>query len=282
MTLYVNEHVQQYDYSYFTRVNGCTWTSGANGVRATTGGRKAPSPDYLHSLLPRYQETSPTTPGWSIPDLRAALSKYGMSLVDRSGKGWYDLLGQLDGGHYCVVQGDSDQFGNATCSGAFDGDHAVGIHPRRRISNGYAQRWIDDPICPDGRWEYEFVLRRYASKLNPGIQYGAFFGRVPTVAVAPAPTPEGGDDVAVRYVPAFTPTSRMELDEGQRLYESPGGKSVTRMSKAGAPPHLGLTHSPSGKAWRAVVVATRWNYPDGKAHRTVLYVPSSAGEVVKA
>ena len=88
--------------------------------------------------------------------------------------------------------------------------------------------------------------------------------------------------MAIRYSPTITePTSRMELAKGQRLYESPGGKAVTAMSKAGAPPHLGLTSSPAGKPWRAVQIGTGWSYAEGR-HKTVLYVPASAGKVVNA
>lgn len=285
MTYYVQDHVSQYDpsCSAFTRRNGCTWTAGCNGIGATSGGRYHPSPDYLHSLLPNAAETNPYTPGWSIPDLVRACSRYGITIVDRSGKGWADVIDQLEAGHYVVVQGDSDQFGNATCSGEFDGDHCIGISPNRRLYNGRRQWLIDDGICPDGRWEYEDVLKRYAQKLNFGIQYGAFLGRVPTTAAPSQPTTATGGDVAIRYSPTIAaPSSRIALKKGQRLYAAPGGKSVTAMASDGRPPQLGLTKSPAGVAWRAVQVGTKWSYSDGKAHKTVLYVPATAGKVVPA
>lgn len=281
-TYYIQPHVSQYDYSAFTKRNGCTWTAGSNGIGATSGGRYRPSPDYLHSLLPNSQETNPFTPGWSIPDLVKACSRYGITLTDRSGKGWADVIAQLEGGHYVVIQGDSDQFGNATCSGEFDGNHCIGGNPNHRLHNGARQWWIDDGICPDGRWEYESVLKRYAQKLNYGIQYGAFLGRVPTTAAPSQPSTATGGDVAIRYSPTTNPTTRMNLKAGQRLYASPGGKAVTSMASAGSPPHLGVTKSPAGVAWRAVQVGTKWSYPDGKPHKTVLYVPATAGKVVPA
>lgn len=181
MTLYVPTHVEQGDYSFITRVYGCTWTSLANGIRATTGGFREPSPDYLHSLVPRSAETDPNTPGWSLPDARLAASKYGMALQDRSGQGISALWAALNEHHYCLVQGDSDQFGNDTCSGAFDGDHCIGVHPNRMVSGGVAYRWINDPICPKGRWARESTIRAYAQDLNAGVRFAAFLGRVPEV-----------------------------------------------------------------------------------------------------
>lgn len=182
--LYVQPHRSQYDAgsSERTRHSGCTWTSLANGIAATTGGGRKPSPDAVLALLPRSQETSPATPGWSLPDAVKAASKYGMALVNRTGAGFNAVIADLLEGHYVLVQGDSDRFGNATCSGAFDGDHCIGVHPKHRMVDGLREWWIDDPICPTGRWEKEAVLRRYAEKLDPRVRFARFFGRVPTAA----------------------------------------------------------------------------------------------------
>lgn len=280
MTFYVQPHISQYDYSAYTAQNGCTWTAGANGIGATSGGRYHPNPDYLHSLVDKSEETNPFTAGWSIPDLRLACSRYGMSLVDRSGKGWDDVIAQLLEGHYCVVQGVSAQFPNTTCSGEFNGGHAIGTNPKHRQHNGRRQWWIDDGICADGRWEDEDVLKRYAQALNFGIQYGAFLGRVPQVDVEPVNT--AGGNVTIRYAAVAATSNVMQLADGQRLYDRPGGKPITRMSRKAAVPHVGLAGQVNGKAWRAVMVATGVGYTDGKPHRTVLYVPSSAGKVVAA
>jgi len=174
-------HQSQYDpgCSAITRQSGCTWTSGANGIYATTGGRHDPTPDQIHALVKRTEETNPQTPGWSLADLAKAMGRYGVGFVDHGGKGWTALISQLKSGHYVALQGDSDQFGNATCSGAFDGDHCVGIWPRSKVENRVTWWWIDDPICPTGRWERGTVLRKYAEKLRPTIQFGAFLNPVP-------------------------------------------------------------------------------------------------------
>jgi hypothetical protein len=278
------DHNSQYDpgCSDFTRQNGCTWTSLSTGIAATTGGAHEPSPDYIHSLLPRSQETDPNSPGWSIPDAVHAASRYGMTLVNMSGKGWDAVLAQLANDHYVIVQGDSDQFGNGTCSGTFNGNHCIGIFPKTRIYGGYHQHWINDPICPEGRWEYDYVLERYAKKLSSTIWFAAFASRVPS---APAPTPPpsnttGGKNVTIRYSGIVQTNSRMALKDGQVIYTHPGGSKLTSMSKAAAVPHVGLAGQVNGKAWRAVQVGTASGYSDGKVHKTVGYVPSSAGRIV--
>jgi len=174
------EHQSQYQAgaSAITRTSGCTWTSGATGVGAVTGGRYAPEPDDIHDLLRRDEETAPTTPGWSLPDLEKALGRYGMGFDEHTGTGWEGVRAQLVAYKYVVLQGDSDQF-PAGCSGAFDGDHAIGVHPRTKVERGVRYWWINDPICPEGRWERETILRRYAAKLWANIRFGAFTQPVP-------------------------------------------------------------------------------------------------------
>lgn len=182
--LYVQPHWYQYlaTNSFATRRSGCTWVSLANGIACITGGRYRPSPDRLHGLVLPREETSPTTPGWSIPDARLAASRFGaIDLQDRTGGGWAGVIAALDAGQYVLLQGDSDRFGNNTCSGTFDGDHCIGVHPKKRIVNSITQRWVDDPICPGGRWESEHVLRAYAEKLSASIRFGVFTQKVPTL-----------------------------------------------------------------------------------------------------
>lgn len=190
MTLYVNPHSSQYQLgaSTITRTAGCTWTTGANGIAAVTGGRNQPTPDQIHGLLDRTEEVAPTTPGWALADLKKAVARYGMQLEDHSGEGWDALIAALDDGHYVAAQGDSDVFSSATCSGDFDGPHCIGIHPKKKVELGVTWRWIDDPICKTGRWEREDVLRRYVEKLWATGRFAFFTQRVPQVAV-PAPKP---------------------------------------------------------------------------------------------
>jgi hypothetical protein len=97
----------------------------------------------------------------------------------------------------------------------------------------------------------------------------------------PAPAP-GGSDVAIRYVQVAATPERMTLRAGQPLYAHPGGPAVSRMLAAGSVPYVGQAASVGGVAWRAVICGTVWSYSDGRRHRTVLYVPASAGEVSPA
>lgn len=184
--LYLNDHDSQYDEwnSDRTKRDGCTWTSGANGADASTGGKRNPNPDQVLAKVARHEETSPSTPGWSMTDLALAMTRLGIGFRNGSGGTWSDVVGLLDAGYYVTLQGDSDQFGNATCSGQFDGDHCIGIHPYRE-SIGQRRQRIDDPICPAARLQTREELRQYAEKLArklgeyPRLRYGYFTTKVP-------------------------------------------------------------------------------------------------------
>lgn len=189
---YLNPHVSQYDGSYRQNSNCCP-ASAANGANASTGGAVNRNGASVRSLLKPSEETTPGG-GWSIWDIDKAMGKIGVPYVNysqtgrSSSAGWELLKDLLDLGHYVTLQGDSDQFGNHTCSGKFDGDHCIGIHPARRllpskpgVAGGW-QRYIDDPICEEGRWEYESVLYRYAVDYNSSIRFGAFGNKVPRLA----------------------------------------------------------------------------------------------------
>ena len=188
---YVGPHQSQYQAgaSAITRTSGCTWTAGANGIDDSTGGHQKPTPDALHNKLPRSHETNPATPGWSLPDLHTASVLWGVAFIDRTNvgyagvTGWNGLKRALAAGRYVVAQGDSDQFSNSTCSGAFNGDHAIGISPKTRVVAAGRQHWIDDGICKTGRWEYDAVIYRYCKKLagSGPLRWGAFVAAVPKV-----------------------------------------------------------------------------------------------------
>lgn len=172
-------HLSQLAYSAPTRRSGCTWTAGTNGARAATGGKFALTPDQVHALVDRTEETNPETPGWSIPDLDRAMARAKVPFENRTGQGRDGLRAAWNASLVTVIQGDSDQFSNATCSGVFDGDHAITAGPATRLVAGQRQRWIHDSICPTGRWEYESIIFRYAEKLNAGIRFGVFTTPVP-------------------------------------------------------------------------------------------------------
>lgn len=174
MSLYVGPHVDQFDGSTWASSN-CVPTTGANGARNTTGGIYGPTGATVREKVKRSEETSPATPGWSQDDLDLAMRRLGIPFEVRTGRGWAGVLRALNAGLYVSLAGDSDVFGSATCSGNFDGDHCIGVHPKRSGT----LRWINDPICSSGRWEDESVLRRYAEKLYSSIHFGAFLHPVP-------------------------------------------------------------------------------------------------------
>lgn len=214
---YVNEHESQYGAgrSARTRSSGCTWTAGCNGIDAATAGRIDPEPDLLLSKLARSEETNPTTPGWSLDDLRRASGRMGVQLLDATGTGWLNVVAKHELGYYIVLQGDSDRFGDGSCSGVFDGDHAVGIHPI--TVNG---RWlIDDPICPTARYETPATLRAYATKLYASVRFGYY--------IPPVPRQED-DDMIDLYGVIGRQSARFRA--GASLYDRPGGKVVATVN----------------------------------------------------
>lgn len=182
---YLNKHVTQFDGSRYAGYN-CTPTSGANGVAATTGGAIQVSGAYIRSRLPRWRETDPSLPGWSLNDLDTALGFLAGGFEVRTGQGWSEVMYRLGHGQYTVIQGASWVFSNSTCSGAFNGKHCIGVHPATRVVSLRRQHWIDDPICKTGRWEYDSVIRNYATKLYSGIFFGNFARTVPRVGTAPS------------------------------------------------------------------------------------------------
>ena len=178
---YLNAHRSQYaaGSSPITRTSGCTWTSVANGADAATGGKVNKTPDQVHALVKPEEETNRLTPGWSLADAHLALTRLGIPSEIRTGQGWAAVQAASASGHYVLVQGDSDRFGNETCSGTFDGDHCVGKHPFSHNTPEGIEDWIDDPICPTGRYETDATLRAYALKFNAGVSFLVLTNPVP-------------------------------------------------------------------------------------------------------
>lgn len=215
MTLYVNVHVSQYcpGCSAVTRSSGCTWTSGRNGADASSGGTYSRTPDQIHALVKPSEETSPGTPGWSIDDLDLAMSRAGVLFSKMSGTGWANVVNAHNAGQYIVLQGLSAEFGNGTCSGAFNGTHAIGIHPDTDATG----RWrIDDPICPTSRYESVAILRRYAERFSRSVAFGVFNVQVPKVSLPDTGT--GGEmTVPIGNDAGYLVT----LSVGDQLYSQP-------------------------------------------------------------
>jgi len=161
--------------SHITHTSGCTWTSGANGANNANG--KALDGDAVHAKVARSEEKNPASPGWSLEDLDLAMSRLGVPFGIGQG-GWAGVRSARANGLYIVLQGDSDVF-TSGCSGTYDGNHAIGIHP---ATDGL-RWWINDPICPAGRWEDEAILHKYAAKLSASILYGVFETKVPRPVV---------------------------------------------------------------------------------------------------
>lgn len=178
MTRYLASHEYQYrtGNSPRTRSSGCVWTTASVGADAATGGRVDLAPDIVLSKVKPSEETSPSTPGWSLQDVDLAMSRIGVPFEIRSGLGWSGVKAARKAGLYVVLQGDSDRFVGG-CSGKFDGDHCIGLPPDKVNERG---EWaIDDPICPVLTYESEATLRAYATKFHPLVRFGVFTTPVP-------------------------------------------------------------------------------------------------------
>ena len=172
---YAGRHRTQYDGSPLAKQN-CAPTTAANGSRAASGGRIDKSGGDVRALVAQSEETSPATPGWSLEDQALACRRLGVAFAITGG-GWVALQAAHDAGRFVSVPGDSDQFGDGTCSGAFDGDHSVGIHPGTAADGTWP---LADPICPARRQEKPSVIRAYAEKLGgAGFRFGVFTDEVP-------------------------------------------------------------------------------------------------------
>lgn len=196
---YAGTHRSQFDQSPLANQN-CTPTSGANGARAATGGRVDRSGAQVRALVKLSEETNPATPGWSLEDLDLAMVRLGVRFEIRRGL-WSSAVAVHDTGRMLVLQGDSDQFPNGTCSGTFDGDHCVAVHPGTYPDG----RWpLADPICKDRRAETTTVLRSYTEKFA-----GRVAGRPTTViryGVFPDPVPVEVDVISAIKGEDWKPT----------------------------------------------------------------------------
>lgn len=147
------------------RASNCTMNAGACALEAHTKGKV----NVLGGDLRHHQ--SDQTGGTDLADLRQAWAAYKQLLAVRSGSGWAGVKSAIAEGRGVVLQGDSEAFAENTCSGKYDGDHAIYISPVSRSVGGTLQWRINDSICPTSRWESAGRIKAYAIKLNPRVQF---------------------------------------------------------------------------------------------------------------
>ena len=182
---YEGTHRWQYGGSARLASMGCTPTSVANALRCATGGAIDLSGDQVLAKVAPAEETNPATPGWSLGDAALAASRIpgAPPLAIHHGP-WVDVEAARAAGYGVILQGDSDQFLSG-CSGAFDGNHCVFVHP----DNDGGSWLLGDPICGDWRSERAATLQRYAEKLS-GLQVRFATFDVPVPYVAQPEEPE--------------------------------------------------------------------------------------------
>lgn len=273
----------------------CTFSSGAMALDYHTLGKIQV---WGGQLLARAKLTSSDIKdGTRLQQVQRAWKTYGQILDIRTGGDWNDVRRALGEGRGVILQIDHGDLSASERCSTFMGSHAVYLNPEMVTG----ETLMGNPLCASFKWADNGHLRRAAEAL--GRQAGLrpetrldgqpiFFAvtRARPVSSQPPDTSTGGGNkpvstggnVAIRYCQTRTTSSRMSLKKGQVLYVSPGGARVTAMSADGKPFHVGPAGSVGGKAWRAVIVSTKWSYKDGVPRPTVLYVPASAGTVVPA
>ncbi len=250
-----NPHVWQYDGSTWANAN-CTPTTGANQLIATSGGKIIRTGAQIRSLVLRREESAPADPGWSQYDLALAMKRVYPSqpYAIRNGFGWPELVKDHNAGYYLAVQGDSDQFTSPKCSGAFDGDHCIGVHPatRQDPDTGREQWWTNDPICPTGHWQDRAAIYRYAKKLGDRYGVDLYWGHLSKpVPREPVQREDGEGDVSISTTGlTLTSDHAVTLPKGTAIYQAPenGAKVLGKASGA-----VGYYGTPAA-GWKAVRV----------------------------
>lgn len=187
---------------------------------------------------------------------------------------WAEFRRHLDAGQYISVACLSSRLPYSLRFG-FYGNHQVGVVK----VNGVI--YCANPLAPNGSAPQpirEEILKYAVVGVANGWKLAACF--TPVGAASTSTSSTGARNVTIRYAGVQSVTSRFALAEGQRLYDKPGGVVVTRLSRTTTVPLIGLAGSVNGKPWRAVLIGTAAGYSDDKPHRTVLYVPDSAGKVI--
>lgn len=181
---YINTHYSQYAQGNLpiVRQQGCTPTTGCNGIDASTGGHTVITPNQMWELIPVKDQENPATPGWSLNDLDHACAKLGIPFTNRSGLPWSKVIEYHNEGYYIALQGDCDQLGG--CSG-FLGDHCLGMHP---LGTSKLSR-CDEPTRLTASTFTLDQLHNYAVKFSGSeqhIRFGTFDNKVPIMGLTVA------------------------------------------------------------------------------------------------
>jgi hypothetical protein len=131
---------------------GCTDTSTAMFIdAATVGGAKITEAGVRK--LSSEPIPDPASPGLNIPQAVAVAWKLRVSMIDKSGETWGDLITYLDQGRYILLQHDMYYLRDG-CGGGGHVGHAMLLQTRRRLkSAGGAMRIFgNNPMCPNQKW----------------------------------------------------------------------------------------------------------------------------------
>lgn len=239
-------------WSLITAEEGCVWCSLTNAIANAAG--KIYSPDYVHSKVKHSEEVNPDTPGWHLDDAELAARRLGYGFVNRTNDGEpFSALKTIhDNGYPVLLQGDSDQFSNHTCSGVFNGLHCTTIHPEE---NDQGEPLLYDPICKTFRYESWGTLKRYADKLSTRTYWGQLMDKVAKI------------DRFTLY-----PGARKTVPFPDRVRLADDSVNVHSKPQFGAATVIQTLRNRSGSLWtpsQRIQVSGRWWYGNKAGNRWI-------------
>jgi hypothetical protein len=198
---YLNRHRSQYDAGASTTTPLGLHVDRGRERRRCRVGRPRRS-DARPGPRPRRARARRRTRDARLVDHDAVLAaqRLGVPLENRSGRGWAAVVAPGTPGCTCPP-GRQRPVRRTRPARATSTATTHRRHPAFRIVDGRRQRWINDSICPTGRWEFESVLRAYAVKYSATVKFGVFTTPVPKVA-APKPVVTVSRSPADRVQPA--------------------------------------------------------------------------------
>lgn len=277
--VYRPRFVKQFDGHRLQGTN-CTMASGAMALDRQTLGKKRTTAGYLRNM--QYDQEG----GSDLNDLNIALARgFSESLTVWWFRPWQDLLDDLRSGRGAVL---SVQYWPVEYrfrgQKNFTGGHAIYVNEARgwQYAGGVwtpTELLVGDPLCdaryyniPQGpNWWPHAMVKKAAGALALGNGNTVGLGRCYTATTsitgeAPEVIKATGAEMITGGGIHRTSSHIKWCAEGKPLFDKPGGKIITRMSKGAWCEFYG-----TASGTHAVEVYTGRAYPDGQPRNTILY-----------
>jgi hypothetical protein len=251
--------------------------SGAMGLDRQTLGRKQTTAGRLRDL--QYDQSG----GSDLYDLNVALARgFSEAFTVWWMRSWNDFIRDIRSGRGAVL---SIQYWpvpyNLRGQKNFTGGHAIFVNEGRYYDSlgNPTELLVFDPLCdaryyniPQGpNWWPTSMVKKAAGALVLGSGATAGYGRcynstTSITGTTPEPILTGASEMITGGGIARTSSHIKWVALGQALYDKPGGKLITRMSKGSWVEYYG-----NASGTHAVEVKTARPFSDGIARDTILY-----------